>query len=149
MRADIERAIMRAYPNQRFEPPLANDIQWDWDPDHEQLRALVEELKLLDPALRPSTGSQYQVGEEIIIGEGVLFQISYLGPYAAFRSHPLHKPTEVQSDMIHQLRYYAEKHGFELLDEDVLQQPAPWIEIPGIKATVRACLFEGPVTDHA
>lgn len=144
MRADIERTIMRYYPAQRLESPLEHGVPWDWDPDHARLQSLLQDLEGLDPSVRSGTGGGYVVGEEVVLAEGLRLQLSYLGPYAALVVHPSHKLSEVQADMVRQLRSTVDKHGFELLDEGTLQEPAAWLEVSGARATVRTCLFEGP-----
>jgi len=143
MHSDIEQTIMQYYPQRSLVSPLDNDdIRWDYDPEHKSLKELLEDLKTIDPDVRPGTRGDYVISEEIVVLDGLRLQVCYLGPYAAVNYGFDRDFSEKERDALKDVKAALAKHGFTLLENDDLTEQVPWIQHgTETMATVWNCLF--------
>jgi hypothetical protein len=152
----IEQTITHYYPRRALVSPLDDaSITWEYDPKYETLKAVLADLKQLDPELRPGTRASYDVSEEVILFDRLHLQLSYVGPFAALNYRVEEETDEVDQERSRRIREVVERHGLRLLESQELGEAVPWIQhgLPsGTTATVWDCLFlnelkstDGPV----
>ncbi|MEL6183474.1 MAG: hypothetical protein AAFU79_02545 [Myxococcota bacterium] len=126
------------YPQRALCSPLDDpSIVWPWDPSHQCLRATVEALRSLDPSLRPGTRGQLEVSEELVLGDGVRIQLSFLSPFAAVdfdRMRPL-----ADRSVTPKAVSVIESFGYTVLSDEELRASARGIQVGS--ARVWDCLF--------
>lgn len=146
MNSELERTIIHYYPQRALISPLDNEaITWDYDPNYGTLKAIIAELKALDPKLRPGTRGRYDISEELVLIDDVRLQLCYIGPYAALNYGIERELDEDQRELVRRIEKIFDKHGVQLLPEAELDEMVPWIQ-HGTKgrATVWNCLFVHP-----
>jgi hypothetical protein len=140
---DVERTILHFYPRRELKSPVGDpEVVWDYDPSFQRLKAVLAELKVLDPGMEPSARSRGELSEEVVLLGGLRLTLSYLGPYAAL-NHGMERPSgEVAWDGERAIQQTLDRHGIQLLAEEALTEAVPWITRG--RADVWACLFAGP-----
>lgn len=146
MNSELERTIIHYYPQRALVSPLENDnVSWDYDPSYGTLKAVLADLKKIDPELRPGTRGRYDISEELILIDELRLQLCYLGPYAALNYGVERDLDEDQRELVRRVEGVLEKHGIALLPEQELDDPVPWIQHgTASRATVWNCLFVHP-----
>lgn len=148
MAPDIEQAIIHHYPRQALVSPLEDEnVAWDYDSDNSRLRALVADLRRLDPELRPGTRGDYAVSEELVLFGGTRLQVSFIGPFAALDYGLSPKLDEEGRANVREVEAVLARHDFQILKDEVLEEAVPWIKHgvgEGGQATVWNCLFVHP-----
>ncbi|MCB9650463.1 MAG: hypothetical protein H6730_28325 [Deltaproteobacteria bacterium] len=146
MTPEVEQTIIHYYPQRALVSPLDNaDISWDYDTDNRSLKALLVDLENLDPDLRPGTRCNYEISEELVLFEKVRLQLSYIGPFAALNYGLPQDLDEDGRERVRRLESMLAKHGFQILNDDTLDEVVPWIQQGTIQnATVWNCLFVHP-----
>jgi hypothetical protein len=148
MDSDIERIIIRYYPNRALTSPLDNDaIRWDYDTNYATLKTVLAELKTLDPEIKLGTRGRYDISEEVVLIDALHVQLSYIGPYAALNHGIARELDEDEREISERLTAILARHGIRLLADNELDELVPWIQHgtpAGRKATVWDCLFVLP-----
>jgi hypothetical protein len=147
MDSALERIIIHYYPARALASPLADgNIRWDYDADNQVLKTILRELEEADLSVRAGTRSDYQIGEELVVGGRVRLQLSYLGPYAAIAHGPGAGPRmtdDATEDLVRTIEDVLAAQGVRVLSQDELDETVPWIRHGG-PATVWQCLFALP-----
>lgn len=140
MQSEIERTIMRYYPQRALVSPLdQRGVSWDYDPDHRVLKAILADLTAIDPNLQPGTRGAYDISEELVL-DGQRLQLCYLAPFAAW-NYGLERDDEPGArEVRRRVEAVLKKHGVIMLTTDDLSEGVPWIQ-HGSAATVWNCLF--------
>ena len=148
MNSDLERTIIHYYPQRALVSPLDNEaITWDYDPTYATPKAIIADLKAIDPEARPGTRGRYDNSEELVVGDSVRLQLCYIGPYAALNYGLTRELDEDERDLVERIEQVLEKHGVLLLAPEELDELVPWIQhgLPSAtRATVWHCLFVHP-----
>lgn len=148
MNSELERTIIHYYPQRALVSPLENDtISWDYDPSYATLKAVLAELKSIDPGLRPGTRGRYDISEEQVLLDTLRLQLCYIGPFAALNYGLDRELDEDEREVVRRVEKLLEKHGILLLEHQDLEEIVPWIQhgTPGRRsATVWNCLFVHP-----
>lgn len=148
MNSDLERTIIHYYPQRALVSPLENDtIHWDYDTGYTTLKAILAELKAIDPAHRPGTRGRHDISEEVVLLGTLRLQLCYIGPYAALNYGLERDLSEDERDAIRRVEKILEKHGVQILSDRELGETVPWIQrgtARGTPATVWNCLFVHP-----
>ena len=152
MDSEIERTIIHYYPQRALVSPLQSDVvRWDYDTSYATLKSILAELKTVDPLLRPGTRGRYDISEELVLCDVVNVQLCLLGPYVAVNHGVARSPDAWARDLGSSVEVAMRACGIEVLGDDVLQLPAPWIRFVGTTprrpATVYECLFLHPKTE--
>lgn len=148
MNSELERTIIKYYPQRALVSPIENDaIAWDYDTGYRTLKAILAELKTLEPTVRPGTRGRYDISEELILGGDLHLQLCYIGPFAAMNYGFERDLDEDERDLVRQVERLLEKHGVMVLEAGQLDELVPWIR-EGThaqrSATVWNCLFVHP-----
>ncbi len=164
MTPDIERTIIQYYPKQVLASPLDDaHVVWDYDSDNATLRAVLADLKALDPMLRNGTRGRYDISEELILFGKLRLQVCYLGPYAALDYGVEHRRGEDERERADRIVEILEAHGITVLAQPDLDELVPWIPLrptegharhrlavplrpPG--GLARACVGSAPYPEH-
>lgn len=148
MSPDIEQTIIHYYPQRALVSPLDDEnINWDYDSDYRTLKALLAELKTLDPELKPGTRGSYDISEELLVFGRIRLQVSYIGPFAAVNYGVGESLDEATRANLRDVERLLDKHGFQLLKDEALDETVPWIQHgtnKGSETTVWHCLFVHP-----
>lgn len=147
MNSELERTIIHYYPKRALVSPLDDDqITWDYDPGYGTLKAVLADLKKVDPDLRPGTRGRYDISEEVVLIDTIHVQLSYIGPFAAV-NHGLDRDLdEDEREIVERVTDVLERHGLFLLEREDLEATVPWIQ-KGPRAgaaTVWNCIFVHP-----
>ncbi len=119
---------MQYFPNRRLESPVGNPrVSWDYDPQYAALKALLAELKALDPRLQLGTRGQYDLSEEIVLRGELRLQLSYVGPYAALNFRRPSELVEESRELASRVRALLQRRGVTLLTDEALNEEVPWI----------------------
>lgn len=144
----IEQTIIHYYPQRALVSPLDNEnITWDYDADNRVLKALLADLKDMDPKMRPGTRGAYDISEELVMHDSIRLQVSYIGPFAALNYGLPSDLDEAGRANLRAVQKTLEKHGFQILNDEPLGEVVPWIQHgvhTGSNATVWNCLFVHP-----
>jgi hypothetical protein len=141
MQSEIERTIMRYYPQRALVSPLDQQAApWDYDPEHRVLKAILKDLEAIDAKLRPGTRGAYDISEELVLADGQRLQICYLAPYAAWNYGLERDDDPGARELRRKVEAVLKKHGVFILTQDDLAEGVPWIQ-HGSAATVWNCLF--------
>lgn len=143
MNPEVERTIIHFYPRRALVSPLEDaNVTWNWDVDNRSLKALIADLRELDPDMKPGTRGRYDVSEELILFGDLRLQLCYLGPFAAIDYGVRRAMSEDHREYRARIERALDAHGFLLLGDRELEEPVPWIQQGG--ATVWGCLFVPP-----
>jgi hypothetical protein len=144
----IEQTIIHYYPQRALVSPLDDEsINWDYDSEYRNLKGLLADLEAMDSAMRPGTRGAYDISEELVVFESIRLQVSYIGPFAAMNYGLPSELDESGRANLKSVQDALTKHGFQVLNDDALGEPVPWIQQgahTGSNATVWNCLFVHP-----
>lgn len=143
MKHHVEEAIMHYYPKRALLSPLKDpSVRWSYDPKYQQLKALLEELKEIDPSAKPGTRPSFDISEELVLRKAIHVYLSYLGPFAAINHGLVDDLDEAQQETLRATERALARHKFDVLTESELTELVPWIVQGGAPpATVWDCLF--------
>ena len=146
MNSELERTIIHYYPKRALVSPLDDEqVSWDYDPAYGTLKAVLSELKKVDPDLRPGTRGRYDISEELVLIDAIRVQLCYIGPYAALNYGLERDLDEDEREVVRRVEGVLSKHGISLLEESDLDEMVPWIQHGSRgRATVWNCLFVHP-----
>lgn len=147
MDSAIERIVVHYYPSRTLVSPLADrNIRWEYDADNQVLKTILRALEKAELGVRAGTRSDYQIGEELVVGDRVRLQLSYLGPYAAIAHGAGGGRTmtdDETDDVVRTIEDVLAAHGVRVLSKEELDEPVLWITHGG-PASVWQCLFSLP-----
>lgn len=148
IRSEVERTIMHYYPERALVSPLQGGrVTWDYDTMFTELKAILAQLKAIDPGMKPGTRGRYDISEEVVLIDTIRVQLSYIGPFAAVNFGVERDLDEDEREIVERVQEVLDDRGLFVLEADDLQQSVPWIQrgTPrGASATVWNCLFVPP-----